>query len=87
MMKKLAKELWVADPKAMLCRHQESGMSVCFTRNGRQLYAEIASLPHELRRHWEAMQNGHLSLQKTIMEAEEVFIKAYFGFFVDTPSA
>jgi len=69
---------WIADLGAMLCRNINNGIIVCFEMTGKSLSGKIKDMPVELMEQWAKIPNGHELVRKTVMEAEDLFLKAYF---------
>ena len=74
----IAQGEWIADLGAKLCRNINSRMVVCFEKQGKTLTGKIKDMPMELFQQWAMIPNGEKLIQKAVMEAEEVFLRAYF---------
>ena len=73
----IAQGEWIADLGAMYCRNINTGIIVSFEKSGNTLIGKVKDMPIELLRHWAMLVNGHKLMQKAVMEAEEVFLRAY----------
>ena len=69
---------WVADLGTMTCRNCVTDVIVAFEKRGKTLAGKIKDVPMRLIEQWAEEQNGHLLLQKTVQEAETVFLRSYF---------
>ena len=74
----IAQGEWIADLGAMICRNINNGIIVCFEKDGKHLTGKIKDLPFELMEQWAQVRDGHKIMRKAVMEAEEVFLRAYF---------
>ena len=70
-------EKWHVDLKNLTCRNIENQMVVSFEKRGTALTGKIRNIPLELAEKW-AHPNGNNLLRKAVIEADEVFYKAYF---------
>lgn len=68
---------WIADLGAMVCRNINNGVVVCFEKSGKTLAGKIKDMPMTIFEQWAMLKNGHKIVQRTVMEAEEVFLKAF----------
>jgi len=69
---------WVADLGAMTCTDYVNKIVVVFKREGkRTLRGTIKDMPIELFGKWAAMPDGERYIEKTVLEAEKVFTRAY----------
>jgi len=71
------KKLWIPDLSTMTCRNSNNRITVIFTKNGESFKGQIRSLPVKLLNEWASKNNGHMFLQKVILDAEYAFKKAY----------
>ena len=69
---------WIADVGAMMCRNVSNKIIVGFERSGKTLTGKIKDMPMELMAKWAGEPEGEMKIQKAVMEAEEVFLRAYF---------
>ena len=69
---------WIADLGSMSCRNCINKIVVTFEKNGNVLTGKIKDIPIELMEKWAAEPQGEKHIRNTVMEAEEVFLKAYF---------
>jgi hypothetical protein len=51
---------------------------VKFEKSGKTLIGKIKDVPMDLFAKWAAEPNGERHIEKVVMEAEEVFLRAYF---------
>ena len=70
---------WIADLGAMTCRNYVNSIVVVFEKKGKILTGKIKDMPFELVEKWAALPHGEKNIQNAVMEAEEVFLRAYFG--------
>ena len=68
---------WVADLGAMTCRNYNTNIVVCFERQGNSLIGKIQDMPMDLFAKWAGGPHGERRIQTAVMEAEEVFLRAY----------
>ena len=66
---------WIADLRAMTCRNIINNIVVEF---GKDLNGKIKDIPMSLFTKWSADPHGERNIQKAVMEAEEVFLRAYY---------
>ena len=71
-------EEWVADFGTMTCRNINNQIVVVFEKKGNSLIGKINDMPIELMEKWAAIPHGENYMKKAVMEAEEIFLKAYF---------
>ena len=69
---------WIADLGAMLCRNISNNIVVAFEKSGRILNGRIKDIPMEVFAKWAGEPDGEKHIQKVVMDAEEVFLRAYF---------
>jgi hypothetical protein len=69
---------WIADLGSMICRNIENGMVVGFYKNGEVLEGKIQDIPMEIMEKWAIERHGENRIKAAVMEAEEVFMRAYF---------
>jgi hypothetical protein len=68
---------WIVDLKAMTCRNSINKIIVSFEKQGESIYTKIDYVPLEMLRTWAMKQEVRMNMRKVIMEAEDVFFKAY----------
>ena len=69
---------WIADFEAMTCWYIDSNIIVGFEKKGKVLFGKIKNMPLELLEQWAREPHGERHMKKTVMEAEAVFLRAYF---------
>ena len=69
---------WIADLGAMTCRNITNKIVVCFEKNGDKISGKVKDVPMDLFAKWAAEPHGERNIQQAVMEAEEVFLSAYF---------
>jgi hypothetical protein len=69
---------WLVDTEAMICRNNNTKIAVEFQKSGNVFIGKIKDMPVELMIKVARLKNGELLLQKTVMDAEEIFERAYF---------
>jgi hypothetical protein len=74
----IAKGEWIVDLGAMTCRNISSKIVVAFEKQGESILAKIDYIPLITLRTWELTHEGSDNIRKVIMEAEDVFLGAYF---------
>jgi len=74
----IAQGEWIADLGTMVCRNINTRMVVSFERQGKTIAGKIKDMPMELFEQWAMISNGEKLIEKAVMEAEEVFLRAYF---------
>ena len=73
----ITKEEWIADLVSMTCRNINNKIVVVFEKFGKAINGKIKDIPMDLFAKWAADPHGERNIQKAVMEAEEVFLKAY----------
>jgi len=76
-------EKWVVDLLNLTCRNIENQVVVAFEKRGPALEGKIKDMPVELLEMWTREANGENHIRKTVIEADEVFFKAYFNYEID----
>jgi hypothetical protein len=69
---------WIADLGAMKCRNYIKNIIVKFESNGNELVGKLDVVPEELLAQWADEYDGEKHVEKTLIDAEEVFLRAYF---------
>jgi hypothetical protein len=70
---------WIADLATMTCKNYANNIVVVFEKNGNTLQGKIEDIPMDLFKKWAAEPEGERNIQNAVMEAEEVFLRAYFN--------
>ena len=68
---------WIADMHTMTCRNIINNIIVVFEKSGETLTGKIRDIPMELFAKWAEEPDGEKHIQKAVMDAEEVFTRAY----------
>ena len=68
---------WIADLRAMTCRNYINKLVVVFEKKGKALFGKINYMPMELLEKWALEPHGEKNMENAVMEAEEVFLRAY----------
>jgi hypothetical protein len=66
-------EEWIVDLGNMTCRNINTKMVVEFQKSGKGYKGKIKDMPIELMAQWAKLKDGERLMQKTVMDAEEVF--------------
>jgi len=74
----IAQGEWIADLGARVCRNISNGIIVGFQGKGNAPLGKIHYMPMKLLEQWAQKPDGYLLIQKTVMDAEEVFLRAHF---------
>jgi hypothetical protein len=69
---------WIADVGNMTCRNIESRIVVVMQKKGDVFEGKIQDMPLGLMEKWAGERHGERRIQVAVMEAEEVFMRAYF---------
>ena len=69
---------WIADLTNMTCRDITNNIVVIFEKAGIGFRGKLKDIPMDLFAKWAAEPHGERRIQSAVMEAEEVFFKAYF---------
>ena len=69
---------WFIDTEAMICSNNLTNIVVGFVKSGETYIRKIKDMPLELTVRLAKMKDGDLLLQKTVLDAEEVFNKEMF---------
>jgi hypothetical protein len=69
---------WIADLGARTCRNISNNIVVVFEKSGKILNGKIEDIPMALLSKWAALPNGENKIKNVIMEAEEVFLRAFY---------
>ncbi|MDR0473397.1 MAG: hypothetical protein LBH43_06985 [Treponema sp.] len=68
---------WITDTVNMTCRNTTNNIVVVFEKFESNLVGKIKNIPLELVKKWTAEKRGDRNIRNTVMEAEEIFLKAY----------
>jgi hypothetical protein len=74
-MLRIVDDEWLVDTEAMLCSNSLTKIVIGFVRNGETYIGKIRDMPLELMVRLAKMKDGDLLLQKTVLDAEEIFNK------------
>ena len=69
---------WIADLKDMTFRNNAKKITVVFEKSDKSFAGKIRDMPMELMAEWADEPEGEKHIQNAVMEAEEVFMRAYF---------
>ena len=69
---------WIADLTTMTCTNKKNGVVVIFKPCGKTYEGKIKDISMEQFAEWAKLPDGELHVQKTVEEAELVFLKAVF---------
>ena len=69
---------WVADLEAMTCRNFANEIIVALEKKGKGFAGKIKDIPIEILEKWAGSLDGPRLMQKTVLEAEEAFMQAYY---------
>lgn len=69
---------WIADLQTMTCRNIMNKVIVSFEIKGKFPQGKIQYIPMDLLSKLTIQPNGDEAIEKMVMEAEEVFMRAYF---------
>ena len=69
---------WIADLGAKKCRNLLNGVVVVFKKRGRFYQGKVEYIPDGLMAEWASGLNGARKIEKAVMEAEVVFMRAFF---------
>jgi hypothetical protein len=67
---------WTVDVEAMTCRNINKDILVIFEWDGKTLIGKILDMPILLMK-WKKLPIVNMSIERIIMEAKNVFLKAY----------
>jgi len=71
-------EKWFVDLKNFTCHNTENQIVITFEKKGNALCGKIKEIPLTLLNEWTQDPNIDKFIKKTLIEADEVFFKAYF---------
>jgi len=80
-------EKWVVDLLNLTCRNIENQVVVAFEKRGPALEGKIRDMPVELLEMWTRETNGENHIRRAVIEADEVFFRAYFDYEIERKSA
>ena len=69
---------WVADLEGLKCRNVLNGVVVAFQRSGKFFDGKVEYIPDGLMAEWANGPKRAREIEKAVMEAEEVFMTAFF---------
>jgi hypothetical protein len=69
---------WKTDVEAMTCRNEQKKITVSFEKEGEAIRGRISDMPFGLINECVFTRDGLKILQNVVVEAEEVFLAAYF---------
>ena len=70
---------WLVNLKNLTCLNTENQMVIAFVKKGPMLVGKIQKIPKKLTEKWITDPNRERNLRKAVIEADEVFFKAYFA--------
>ena len=71
-------EEWIADLGTMTCKNISNNIVIVFIKNGGILEGKLKYIPMELLDYWTETPHGERLIQKAVIDAQEVFLRAYF---------
>jgi len=77
---------WVVDLLNLTCRNIENQIVVAFEKRGPALEGKIRDLPVELLEMWAREANSEHHIKRAVIEADEVFFRAYFDYEIERKS-
>jgi len=77
-MLRIVDDEWLVDTEALICSNNLTKIVVSFTKSGETYIGKIKDMPMELMARLAKMKNGDKLLQKTVLDAEEVFRKEMY---------
>ena len=69
--------VWIADLGTMTCWNCRNNIIVSFERSGKTLVGKIYNMPPQLFEKWAAEPYSEGKIKNAVMEAKEVFSRAY----------
>ena len=69
---------WLVDLRNLECRNIETQMVIAFEKRGLALKGRIRDMPDKLLEQWRADPNGERYIRKAVIEADDIFFRAYF---------
>ena len=70
---------WKVDLENLTCQNIENHMIIAFEKKGTALEGKIRDMPIELLEKWAREPNGERHIKIAVIEADEVFFRAYFN--------
>ena len=67
---------WIADLGSMTCKNINNGIIVEFKPCGKTYEGKIKDMDMDLFAEWAKLPDGERLVQKAVMDAEEVFLRA-----------
>ena len=77
-METTASRYWIADLKTMTCKNVINEIVIGFKKLERDIIGKITYIPLVLLKEWGATPDGEKFIKNAVIEAEKVFLKAYF---------
>ena len=74
---------WLVDLNNLTCRNTENQIIIAFEKRGPALVGKIKYMPIGLSAEWIVDPNGERYIRNAVIEADEVFFRAYFNREVD----
>ena len=72
-------ENWLVDLNNLTCRNKETQIVIAFARKGPMLVGKIKKIPIGLAEKWITDPDRERHIRKVVIEADEVFFRAYFA--------
>ena len=69
---------WLVDLSTKKCRNVLNGVVVVFQKRGKFYEGKVEHIPDGLMTEWATGIDGARKIEKAVMEAEEVFMRAFF---------
>jgi len=69
---------WVIDLVKMTCRNTTNNIVILFKNFNGSFIGEIKNLPMKIVIKWATEGKGNINIKNTVIEAEIIFLKAYF---------
>ena len=70
---------WQVDLNNFTCRNTENEIVIVFEKKGAALVGKIQYLPIRISAEWIKDSNGEKYIRNAVIEADEVFFRAYFN--------
>ena len=70
---------WIVDLNNLTCYNLENHMVIVFVKKGSAFVGKIKDIPVDLAEKWTREANGDKHLRNVVIEADEVFFKAFFN--------
>jgi hypothetical protein len=69
---------WIVDLDAMTCRNINNKIVVSFEKKEDAVFVKMSYIPIDTLQKWSKTHERDDNMQKSLMEAEDVFLMAYF---------